>query len=59
MIASDTSGMDATRLQLLEPTIRADIAAGLYHGAVIQVARGGQVRSRRPSGRLTPRRPVR
>ncbi|HWG71229.1 MAG TPA: serine hydrolase domain-containing protein [Steroidobacteraceae bacterium] len=35
--------MDQQRLADLEKVIRADIEAGLYHGAVIQVARAGQV----------------
>jgi CubicO group peptidase (beta-lactamase class C family) len=35
--------MDKRRLSHLEDVVRADIAAGLYHGAVIKVARGGQV----------------
>jgi CubicO group peptidase (beta-lactamase class C family) len=35
--------MDHGRLMQVQDTIRADIAAGLYHGAVIQVARGGEV----------------
>ena len=35
--------MDARRLMQLQDVIRADIAAGLYHGAVIKVARGGKV----------------
>lgn len=35
--------MDQARLALVQDTIRADIAAGLYHGAVIQVARAGEV----------------
>ncbi len=35
--------MDQARLAQVQDTIRADIAAGLYHGAVIQVARGGEV----------------
>jgi CubicO group peptidase (beta-lactamase class C family) len=34
--------MDQARLAQVEETIRADIRAGLYHGAVIQVARGGK-----------------
>jgi CubicO group peptidase (beta-lactamase class C family) len=34
--------MDQSRLAQVEETIRADIRAGLYHGAVIQVARGGK-----------------
>jgi CubicO group peptidase (beta-lactamase class C family) len=37
------SKMDQSRLAQVQETIRADIAAGLYHGAVIQVARGGEV----------------
>jgi CubicO group peptidase (beta-lactamase class C family) len=37
------SGMDKDRLALVQDAIRADIAAGLYHGAVIKVARGGKV----------------
>jgi CubicO group peptidase (beta-lactamase class C family) len=35
--------MDARRLMQLQDVIRADIAAGLYHGAVIKVARSGKV----------------
>jgi CubicO group peptidase (beta-lactamase class C family) len=35
--------MNAQRLQHLEAAIKADIAAGLYHGAVLKVARGGKV----------------
>ena len=35
--------MNAQRLDHLQGVIRADIAAGLYHGAVIKVARGGQL----------------
>jgi CubicO group peptidase (beta-lactamase class C family) len=35
--------MDKTRLALVEEVVRADIKAGLYHGAVIKVARGGKV----------------
>jgi CubicO group peptidase (beta-lactamase class C family) len=35
--------MNAQRLQHLEAVIKADIAAGLYHGAVLKVARGGKV----------------
>jgi CubicO group peptidase (beta-lactamase class C family) len=35
--------MDQARLQAVQDTIRGDIAAGLYHGAVIQVGRGGKV----------------
>jgi CubicO group peptidase (beta-lactamase class C family) len=38
-----TTRMDKARLARVQDTIRADIAAGLYHGAVIQVARGGEV----------------
>jgi CubicO group peptidase (beta-lactamase class C family) len=34
--------MDAARLALLQEMVRADVKAGLYHGAVIKVARGGQ-----------------
>ena len=36
-------GMDQQRLGELENVIRADIKAGLYHGAVIKVARAGAV----------------
>src|SRR5258708_38805521 len=36
-------GMDQQRLTALENVIRADIKAGLYHGAVIKVARAGAV----------------
>jgi CubicO group peptidase (beta-lactamase class C family) len=35
--------MDQQRLAQLQDLIRADIGAGLYHGAVIKVARGGDV----------------
>jgi CubicO group peptidase (beta-lactamase class C family) len=38
-----TTGMDQARLAEVQETIRADIRAGLYHGAVLQVARGGKV----------------
>jgi CubicO group peptidase (beta-lactamase class C family) len=37
------SGMDTTRMALVQNLIRADILAGLYHGAVIKVARGDDV----------------
>ncbi len=37
------TGMDKARLAQVEDVIRADIKAGLYHGAVIKVARGGRV----------------
>lgn len=37
------TGMNQTRLAEVQETIRADIRAGLYHGAVIKVARGGTV----------------
>jgi CubicO group peptidase (beta-lactamase class C family) len=36
------SSMDPQRLAQIEAVVRADIAAGLYHGAVIKVACGGQ-----------------
>jgi CubicO group peptidase (beta-lactamase class C family) len=35
--------MDAGRLEHLKAVVKTDIAAGLYHGAVIKVARGGTV----------------
>jgi CubicO group peptidase (beta-lactamase class C family) len=35
--------MDRQRLGLLPQVIQADIAAGLYHGAVLRVARGGEI----------------
>jgi len=38
-----TTGMNQGRLAEMQESIRADIRAGLYHGAVIKVARGGQV----------------
>jgi CubicO group peptidase (beta-lactamase class C family) len=38
-----SQGMDQERLAQLREVIRADIKAGLYHGAVIKVARGGEV----------------
>jgi CubicO group peptidase (beta-lactamase class C family) len=34
--------MDTARLALLQEMMRTDVKAGLYHGAVIKVARGGQ-----------------
>lgn len=37
------TGMDQSRLDEVQEAIRADIRAGLYHGAVIKVARGGEV----------------
>ncbi len=37
------TGMNQARLAEVQDTIRADIKAGLYHGAVIKVARGGKV----------------
>ncbi len=39
---SETS-MNADRLRHLQAVVKSDIAAGLYHGAVIKVARGGTV----------------
>jgi CubicO group peptidase (beta-lactamase class C family) len=38
-----SSGMNQVRLAQLQESIRADIRAGLYHGAVLKVARGGKV----------------
>jgi len=38
-----TPGMDQERLADVQRVIRADIRAGLYHGAVIKVARAGKV----------------
>lgn len=38
-----STGMDHGRLAEVQEAIRADIRAGLYHGAVIKVARGGKV----------------
>jgi CubicO group peptidase (beta-lactamase class C family) len=38
-----TSGIDRRRLELLPRVMAADIAAGLYHGAVLKVARGGEI----------------
>jgi CubicO group peptidase (beta-lactamase class C family) len=35
--------MNGERLQQLEAVIKADIGAGLYHGMVLRVARGGRV----------------
>lgn len=37
------TNMNTERLQHLQGVVKADIAAGLYHGAVIKVARGGEV----------------
>nr|PZN78881.1 MAG: serine hydrolase [Pseudomonadota bacterium] len=37
------ASMNRQRLEHLQDVIRADIAAGLYHGAVIKIARGGEV----------------
>jgi CubicO group peptidase (beta-lactamase class C family) len=39
---SETS-MNGQRLEQLESVIKADVAAGLYHGMVLRVARGGRV----------------
>ncbi len=38
-----TATMDPGRLEHLQATIRDEIARGLYHGAVLQVARGGEL----------------
>ena len=35
--------MNADRLEHLQSVVKADIAAGLYHGAVLKIARGGNV----------------
>jgi len=35
--------MNLQRLEHLQSVVKADIAAGLYHGAVIKIARGGKV----------------
>src|SRR6478752_6058259 len=35
-------GMNAQQLNLLHDAVRADVRAGLYHGAVIKVGRGGE-----------------
>ena len=37
------ANMDSSRLEDLQAVVREDIAAGLYHGAVIKVARGTKV----------------
>ncbi len=37
------TGMNQAKLAEVQEAIRADIRAGLYHGAVIKVARGGEV----------------
>jgi CubicO group peptidase (beta-lactamase class C family) len=37
------ASVDPQRLEHLESVIKADISAGLYYGAVLKVARGGQV----------------
>jgi CubicO group peptidase (beta-lactamase class C family) len=37
-----STNMDMGRLALLQDLIRTDVKAGLYHGAVIKVARGGE-----------------
>jgi CubicO group peptidase (beta-lactamase class C family) len=37
------AAMNRTRLEEVQQAIRSDIRAGLYHGAVIKVARGGDV----------------
>jgi CubicO group peptidase (beta-lactamase class C family) len=37
------TGMNPQRLDHLQSVVRADIKAGLYHGAVIKIARGGRV----------------
>jgi CubicO group peptidase (beta-lactamase class C family) len=38
-----TASMDRQRLEHLQAVIRAEIAQGLYHGAVLQLARGGEL----------------
>ncbi|MFO1399674.1 MAG: serine hydrolase domain-containing protein [Steroidobacteraceae bacterium] len=38
-----TATMDREKLEHLQAVIRSDIARGLYHGAVVQVARGGEL----------------
>ena len=43
MGAPQQPGMDADRLGLLRAAIEADVARGLYHGAVIRVGRGGRI----------------
>src|SRR5215467_12658752 len=40
---SDAGSLDQARLAHLQEVIAADIAAGLYYGAVIAVARGGRL----------------
>jgi CubicO group peptidase (beta-lactamase class C family) len=37
------ASLDPQRLEHLESVMRSDISAGLYHGAVLKVARGGQL----------------
>jgi CubicO group peptidase (beta-lactamase class C family) len=37
------AGMDRERLRLVEAAVKSDIAAGLYHGAVLKIARHGNV----------------
>src|SRR5690349_6140931 len=37
------ANMNEERLQHLQAVVKADIKSGLYHGAVIKVARGGAV----------------
>jgi CubicO group peptidase (beta-lactamase class C family) len=37
------ASLDPQRLEHLESIMRSDISAGLYHGAVLKVARGGQL----------------
>jgi CubicO group peptidase (beta-lactamase class C family) len=46
--------MDQSRLEAVQHAIRADIAAGLYHGAVIQVARGGDLQLAAAIGSADP-----
>src|SRR6185312_17519911 len=41
--AMTASHMNRDRLEHLQAVIRADIKAGLYHGAVIKIARGGAI----------------
>lgn len=38
-----TTTMDRRQLEHLQTVIRADIAQGLYHGVVLQIARGGEL----------------
>jgi CubicO group peptidase (beta-lactamase class C family) len=42
-MSDGNTGMRADRLEHMQAVVNADIKAGLYHGAVLKIARGGKV----------------